>query len=138
MASTIDMKHLMYIKLFGSTTRIETRHCFDYNNTIVFAVPKPLISRALGKDAENLRKMSGIMKKRVRVVAQPLGDKDIKSFISAIISPVKFNEIEIKDNEVILTAGSQNKAALLGRNKRRLLEMQSIIKSFFRKDFRIV
>ena len=138
MASTIDMKHLMYIKLFGKTTRINTRHCFDYNNVVIFAVPKPLISKALGKDAENLRKMSGIMKKRVRVVAQPRSSKDIKSFIEAVISPVQFKEIEIKNNEVILTAGSQNKAALLGRNKRRLLEMQKIIKSFFKKDFRIV
>jgi hypothetical protein len=38
-----------------------------------------------------------------------------------------------------LTAGNtQNKAALIGRDKRRLLEMQKIIKDFFSRDFRII
>ena len=48
------------------------------------------------------------------------------------------NNINISDNEIVLTAGSQSKAALIGRNKRRLLEMQKIISDYFAKDFRIV
>jgi len=51
---------------------------------------------------------------------------------------VKFNDLEVTDNEIILTAGSHSKAALIGRNKRRMIEMQGIVKDFFSKEFRIV
>ena len=74
----------------------------------------------------------------IRVVAIPDGMKDIKSFIQAVINPVSFNSIEITPDEVIVTAGPQNKAALLGRNKRRLDEMQGIIANFFKIGYRVI
>lgn len=138
MVNTIDMRDMRYLNLFGRITRVQTKYCFMYNNVVVFAVPKMLISKALGKDAQNLKKMSDIIRKRVRVVAVPESIADAKSFIAAVVSPVTFKDLEIKDDEVILTAGSQSKAALIGRNKRRLLEMQEIVKGFFGKEFRIV
>jgi transcription antitermination factor NusA-like protein len=104
---------------------------------IVFSVPKPMLSKAVGREGANVKRISSILKKRVRIVASPNGEEDIKKFIEAIVSPVTFNELEVKDNEVILTAGSQTKAALIGRNKRRLLEMKKIIKDYFRKEFKI-
>ena len=138
MTKTIDMQGMRYLNLFSQITRIRTRFLFPYNNMLVFCVPRTLIKNALGRDNENLRKLSGIINKRIRIVATPLGISDIKRFISAIVSPVEFKELEIKDNEIILTAGAQSKAALLGRNKRRLLEMQEIIRDFFDKEFRII
>jgi len=138
MANTISMQDIRHLNLFEKITRIQTRHCFSYNDTLMFAVPKGLISKALGRGNENLRKISGIIKKRIRVVAIPDGMKDIKNFITSIINPVSFNSIEITQDEVIVTAGSQNKAALLGRNKRRLEEMQGIISNFFKIGYRVI
>jgi transcription antitermination factor NusA-like protein len=109
-----------------------------YNNTVIFAVPRKLISKALGKDVANLKRMSNILKKRVKVVAIPNGIEDAKILIESIVSPVTFKDIEVKEGELILTAGPQNKAALIGRNKRRMIEMQEIVKDFFGKDFKIV
>ncbi len=82
--------------------------------------------------------MSHILGKRIKIIAVPKNIKDIKVFISAIVSPVTFKELEITPDEIILTAGNQSKAALIGRNKRRLLEMQKIVRDFFKKEFRIV
>ncbi len=138
MESTINMQDLRHLNLFSKITRIRTRYCFDYNNMLMFCVPKSKISQALGKNGENLRKISNIVKKRIRVLAQPRGVEDAEAFIKAIVSPVTFNGIEIKDNEIILNAGSQSKAALLGRNKRRLAEMQKIVKEFFGMDYKII
>ena len=138
MVNTIDMRDIRYLNLFWKITRVRTKYCFMYNNIVMFAVPKMLISKALGKEAENLRKINNIIKKRVRVVAIPEGISDAKSFISAVVSPVGFKELEINGDEIVLTAGSQSKAALLGRNKRRLLEMHELVKDFFGKEFRIV
>jgi transcription antitermination factor NusA-like protein len=136
MEKTINMQDLRYIKLFGKITNIHTRYCIEYNNVIIFCVPRYLIPRALGEDAKNIRRLKEILKKKVRVISLPKGDADIGNFISAIIQPVDYQSLEILNNEVVVNAG-RNKAALLGRNKRRLLEMQKIIKDFFGKDFRI-
>jgi len=138
MVNVLDMKDIRYINLFGQVTRISTRHCFIYNNTIVFAVPKHLVSKAIGEGGKNVKKINMITKKKIKIIPIPLGIQHAEEFIKAIVSPVNFNDLEITDNEIIITAGSQNKAALLGRNKRRLLELKEIVMNFFRKELRIV
>jgi transcription antitermination factor NusA-like protein len=104
----------------------------------MFAVPKPLISRALGKDAENLRRMSEVFKRRVRIVPIPFGENDAKEFFSKIIEPIEFKDLEITGGEIVINAGQMNKAALIGRNKRRLFELQKIAKDFFGKELKII
>ena len=47
-------------------------------------------------------------------------------------------QADLAANEIILNAGMQSKAALIGRNKRRLLEMQKIVHDFFGMEFRII
>lgn len=138
MVNTIDMQDLRYLNLFSKITRISTKYCFMYNNVVIFAVPRKLISKAVGRDASNLKRINHILKKRVKVVAIPHGIQDARNLIESVVSPVTFKDIEIKDDELILTAGPQNKAALLGRNKRRLAEMQEIVRDFFGKEFKIV
>lgn len=132
------MQDMRNLNLFSKVTRVPTRHCFFYNEAVVFLVPKSKLSLALGKSAENVKKLSSVLRKRVKIVAHPRGIEDLEGFIKTIVTPVEFKEIEVKDDEVVLTAGSQSKAALLGRNKRRLVEMQNIVRDYFGKDFRIV
>ncbi len=138
MVNTIDMQHMRYLNLFGKITRVNTRFCFEYNNAIIFCVPKPLISKAIGQGGRNIKQINEILRKRIKIIPGPRGIHDVKLFIGAIVKPVTFKELEVKDNEIILTAGSLNKAALIGRNKRRFLEMQKIVKDYFGKEFRII
>ena len=53
------------------------------------------------------------------------------------MSPVTFNDITVEGDELVVNAGRNNKAALIGRNKRRFLEMQKIVSDFFGKNFKI-
>ena len=138
MTSTFDMQDLRYLNLFAQITKVNTRYFFEYNNMLVFCVPRRLIKQALGQNAENLKKMSSIIGKRIRVVAQPNGVEDAREFIERVVSPLTFNDLEITVNEIIMNAGRMNKALLIGREKRRLIEMQNIIKYFFKREFRIV
>lgn len=138
MANIIDMQDMRYLNLFSQITRVRTRFCFKYNEAIVFCVPGIFLSRSIGGGGKNIKQMSEILRKRIKVVSMPKGIQDAKNFIQSIVSPVTFKDLEVKDNEIILTAGNQSKAALIGRNKRRFLEMQKIVKSYFRKEFRIV
>lgn len=138
MTKTISMQDMRYLNLFGKITQVSTRFCFSYNNQIIFCVPRNLISRAIGENGRNVRKINEILGKRVKVISKPNGAYDIKKFIGDIVSPVTFKDLEVVEDEIILTAGNQSKAALIGRNKRRLLELQKISKDYFGKELRIV
>lgn len=138
LAGTINMQDMRHLNLFRRITGISTRYVLKYNEMLIFCVPKALLSKAIGENARNLRKIKNILGKRIKVIPIPKGIQHAKEFIEAIVSPVQFKDIEVKDSEIILTAGKQSKAALIGRNKRRLNEMQEIIRNFFGKDFRII
>lgn len=138
MTSILDMQDLRYLNLFAKITRVDTRYFFEYNNMLVFCVPRKLVQKALGKNAENLKKMSSIVGKRIRVFAYPEGVGEAKEFIEHIVSPLTFTDLEITPNEIIMNAGRMNKALLIGREKKRLEEMKNITKYFFKRDFRIV
>jgi len=131
MVKVLDMKLIRYANLFNNVTRIRTNHCFIYNNTIVFAVPRELVTRAIGPNNRNLRRLSEITNMRIKIVAVPSGKEGIEHFVSVITYPVKFKGIEIKGNEAIISAGSQSKASLIGRGKVRLNEMQDILEQYF-------
>ena len=140
MVNILDMKDIRYINLFGQITGVNTRYCFFYNEFIVFGVPKKLISKAIGKEACNIRKMSETLGRKIKVVGNPNDDskESIREFVRKIVSPVEFKDLEVTDEEIILTAGNQSKAALIGRNRRRETELKEIVKDYFKKDLRIV
>jgi transcription antitermination factor NusA-like protein len=97
-----------------------------------------MVSKAVGERGRNIRSLSEILNKKIKVIALPRGNQDAEEFIQSIVSPVVFKGVEVKENEIILAASTQSKAALIGRNKKRLQEMQKIVSDYFSKEFRIV
>ncbi|MEK6875482.1 MAG: hypothetical protein AABX30_02260 [Nanoarchaeota archaeon] len=138
MGNTIDMQDMRYINLFGKITQVNTRFCFKYNDMIIFAVPEKLISKAIGLGGKNIKKISGTLNRKIKVIKSLNGEEDARRFIADIVSPVTFRDLEIRENEIIIAAGSQNKAALIGRNRRRFIELQKIVKNYFSKDLKII
>jgi transcription antitermination factor NusA-like protein len=138
MGNTLDMQTLRHLNLFSEITRIHTRFCFNYNNILFFCVPKEKLSKAIGEAGKNVKKINYITKKQIRIIPLPNSLEDLKSFVESIIAPITFKEISVEGNEIKLNAGRNSKAALIGRNKRRLLEMQKIMKDFFGKEFKII
>jgi transcription antitermination factor NusA-like protein len=139
MVNTIDMQDIMHLNLFSQITKIDTRFCAKYNNAIIFCVPKNLLARALGEQGKNLRRLSETFGKRIRIIPIPRDLHDAKGFVQTLVKPVMFKDFEINGNEIIITAGNiQNKAALIGRDKRRLIELEKITRDFFGKDLKII
>jgi len=58
-------------------------------------------------------------------------NKGISKFVKDVVDPVEFNKIEVKDNSIIITAGRQSKAALIGRGRQREKELADVLKNFF-------
>jgi len=138
MIKTIDMQLMRYINLFSKISHVPSKHCFIYNSIIIFVVSKKDVSKAIGQNNINLKKMSSVVNRKIKVVGAPQSLADAERFISTIVHPLEIKSVEIKDNCLIINAGQQNKAMLIGRNKRRLDEMKKIIKEYFGKEVRIV
>lgn len=130
---------MRYINLLDRASNVKTKQCFTYNNTIFFAVPRELVSKAIGPSALNVKNVQENLGKRVKIIAAPNGLEDSLKFVQDLVAPNKFKSLEIKDKCFVLTAGNnQNKAVLIGRNKRRFLELAAILKDIFGLDLRIV
>jgi len=129
---------MRYINLLDRVSRVKTRKCFVYNNIIFFAVPSQMISQAIGPGAINIKRIQDQLGKRVRIVFEPNGTEDAENFVREVVSPIKFKSLEIKNGIFILNAGSTSKAALIGRNKKRLEELQEIVMNNFGLNLKIV
>ena len=127
------MQLMRYINLFENICHTTTSNCFVYNHHIVFAVPKSQVSNAIGRDGVKIRKVGEILRKKIKVIEMARDPSDMDKFVSSIISPLQFTKIEVKpEGEVIISATKQNKAALIGRNRTREQELESILKTVFK------
>jgi len=131
MIKVLNMQFIRYANMFENVTRIKTNHCFEYNNMIVFVVPRNLILRAIGQNNYNLEKLSNIIGRKIKVVADPNGMEDIENFVSILVKPIRLKGIEIKDGEAIINSNAQSKASLIGKGKVRLIEMENILEQYF-------
>jgi transcription termination/antitermination protein NusA len=133
MAGVIDMQLMRYINLFSKTTGVQTTKVFVYNNQIIFAVPKSKVSIAIGRGAINAKRLNEILRKKIKVVTMPEVDSNegVGKFVEEVVSPIEFNKVEVNDNSVVVTAGRQSKAALIGRNRAREKELADVLKNFF-------
>lgn len=127
------MQFMRYINLFSRKCNVMTKNCFVYNNQIFFVVPRSQVSKAIGKDAVNIKSLRDILRRKIRVIAAPSGEgaEAISEFVESIVSPIEFNKLEIRDYVVTITAGRQSKAALIGRNRAREKELTEILRNNF-------
>lgn len=132
------MQFIRYLNLFEKITKISIKYCFSYNNEIIFVVPDALLSKAIGEDGKNVKKLVEILGRKIKIVPIPRGDEDAREFITALVYPLKLRSVELTPSELIINAGRQSKAMLIGRNKIRLEEMQDIVREYFHREVKIV
>lgn len=135
------MNHIRYLNLFEKMTKVRTKNCFFYNGYLIYAVSPKFVSKAIGEKGKNVKKISGILNQKIKIVPFPEDKENVESverFFSGIFDPVKFKNIEIDENEIRIEAGKQNKASLIGRDRQREKELKEIVKSFFGKEVKIL
>lgn len=138
MAKTIDMQTMRNLNLFSKVSGQTAIHCLNYNTGLVFVVAKHDFARAMGEGGRNAKRLSEILNKRVKIVAAPDSIIDAERFVKAIVYPTEFKELTVDGDTVIINAGPNSKAMLIGRNRQRLEELEEIIKQYFGKQVRII
>jgi NusA-like KH domain protein len=127
---SLDINSIQSMNLFGKITGVKAKFFFPYASSIVFIVDPFQLNRAIGDKEFNLRRLGITFKKRIKIIADPTPDK-ISRFVRTLVAPVKFKSLIIENDEVILKAGPQAKASLIGRNHANLDQLQDILKHYF-------
>ncbi len=133
MVGTIDMQSMRYLNMFNKICRVETKYCFKYNNALVFIVPNQKVSFAIGPNAKNAKMLSARLGHKIKIVgASTVPSKEaITKIITTLADPITLTKLELKDDEISITAGRQAKASLIGRNRAREQELLKILNGLF-------
>ena len=87
------------------------------------------IGKAIGKHGSNVKRIENILKKKIRIIEF---NSSVIRFITNIIYPIKVKEIT-EDKGIVTITGfdKSSKSTLIGRDKKNLLSITSIVKRFF-------
>jgi len=143
MVTKLDIMDIQYMNLFSMITRVNPTDCFEYNTSIVFVVHPKFIRRAIGESGVNVKRISEKTRRKVKIIRAPSQNEpageSIERFILAIVHPIKFRRLVNNNGDIIIYAGPQSKASLLGRESSRLIELRDILKRYFDvKSLRVV
>ena len=136
MGAKLDLNSIQCINLFYRITGVRTKNCFEYNNKTIFVVDKHFLQRALGENSQNVHRLSLMLRKRVKVIPY----SNMENFVRLVVQPIRFKRILIEsDGQVVINAGMQAKASLIGRDKVKLNQLAEILKQNFQvKSVKVV
>ncbi|MBW3003820.1 NusA-like transcription termination signal-binding factor [Candidatus Woesearchaeota archaeon] len=120
---------MKYISLFETITRAKVKDCFELGEKLVFVVQEGEIGKAIGKKAANVKKIEGMLKKRIRIIEF---NPDLIRFINNVIYPVKAKNIE-QDNSIITITSpdSHSRGLLIGKAAEILRNNEKIVQRYF-------
>ena len=125
------MKVIGLINLFEKITRAKVKDCFDESDVLVFVVQPGEIRKAVGKGGENIRKVSKVMNKQVKIIQF---NNNIEKFALGLLYPLK-PETELREGKLILkTKDGREKGKIFGREKSNLRRIQSLINKYFKVE----
>ncbi len=129
MAQKYNLESIGILNLFENVTKVRARDCFLNEESIVFIVGHGDISRAIGKDGANIKRLENMLNKKIKVVE--FNEKPL-IFVSNLVYPLKPDEISIKENIIEIRANDvRTKGLLIGREKKNLKRFQEIFSRYF-------
>ncbi len=124
-----DGRLLQTMSLFEKITHAKLRDCIVDESQIVFVVMPNEMGKALGMNAVNVRKLSTLLKKRIRIVEY---SDDCISFIKSLLYPVLVKDIVVEEGVVTIAASdAHSRGLLIGRNAMHLRANEAIVQRYF-------
>jgi N utilization substance protein A len=132
-----DVNIMKFISLFETLTKAEVKDCFEIGERLVFVVKEGNIGKALGKGGSNIKKIEGMLKKKLRIIEF---NPDLLRFIQNVVYPSKVKDINMEDDIVTITPpDSQTRGYLIGRGAVNLNITKDIVKRYFEvKDIKVI
>ena len=120
---------MKYMSMFESLTGAKLKDCITDDN-IMFIVQENDMGRAIGKNGINIKRMEGLLKKRIKLIEF---NNNVAKFVGNLINPIKAKEIKEEEGIVNIYAEDvKTKGMLIGRERHRINSINNIVKRYFR------
>ncbi len=134
MKSSFDTALIGFITTFENVTgaRVKDAYFDDLDKTLVFVVHEGDAGKAIGKRGFMIMKISRLLHKRVKVIEHC---SDLVTFVKGVLSSADVSSYELKEKTLILHADERSaKARLIGRDKTRIKQLNSLVHRYFDVD----
>ena len=129
-----DINLMKYISLFESLTGAKLKDCVA-NDVIMFIVQENEMGRAIGKKGANIRRIEGLLKKKIKLVEY---NENVLQFIENLIKPIKAKEITNEEDVVnIYAEDTKTKGMLIGRDRNKINSINEIVKRYFKVEVKV-
>jgi len=124
-----------YINLFENITRARVKDCYQGVESLIFIVQEGEAGKAIGKGGDHIKRLNQMLKKRIKVVEF---NSDPVKFVSNLILPIKADvHLEGEKTIIIEGRGAKFKQAVLGRERKNLKEIQTIVSNYFDVEIQV-
>lgn len=124
----LNIKEIQHINLFEKVTRAKVKDCI-FDDEITFIIEEGNVQRALGENNSNIRKISAMLKKPVKIIAF---SETPEKFINNLIYPIR-TKIELKDNKIYITEKDVKlRGKIYGREKENLKKIKTLANKYFK------
>jgi len=123
-----DIDLMKFISIFETLTRTNVKDCIA-GDPLIFVVNQGDIAKAIGKNASNIRRVEGIIKKSVKVVEF---NDDVCEFVRNVIAPLRVAEVSKEENKIMIKdPNTKTKGMIIGRDSSNLKKTKDIVSRYF-------
>ena len=124
----LDNQTLLHINLFEKVTRTRVKDCVEAEDKIIFMVDNGFISKAVGKNGENVSKLRKAIGKTIQIIEY---SQDPLQFVKSVFHPYEVENVEIETRGNVIHAtvkvNPALKAKAIGKAGRNLRVCRDII-----------
>ncbi len=129
------MQTIGLINMFEKATGAKVKDFFLEGEVLVFVVQPKELRKALEKGGEKIKRLSFVMKKRIRIIEF---NEDIEKFALNILYPLR-PETEFKEGVLFIKGkDAKEKGQIFGREKTNFKRIQGLIDKYFKVDVKVI
>ena len=124
------------ITLFESMTGAKVKDCIS-DEKLIFIMEENEMGRAIGRNGANIKKMEDVLKKKIKLAEF---SNDVLQFVKNMIYPIEALDIRQEEGAITIHGKDTNsKAMLIGRERKNINHLSSIVKRYFDiKEIKVV
>jgi N utilization substance protein A len=115
--------------------RVRVKDVFKEDDVIYFIVDNGQLGKAIGKGAENIKKLSTRFNKKIKIIEY---SQSPEVFVKNVVYPAKPQEIVIEGENIIIRDQSKStKSMIIGRGGKNLALVNRAVKRFFSFEVKV-
>ncbi len=129
----LNSEDLSYFSAFEKVTGVIPLDYLNTENLLIFLVEQSELGKAIGKKGMNIKKLRGVLRKRLVIVSD---SKDLEAFVRQFFNNISVISIEIKNvmgsNAVVLTVDEKDRGLAIGKDGERIKAAKLLLEKKFK------